>query len=351
MRLTLQPERLARAKRAFSTRTAPDRALKAIETADLTPRAGDLVLARVLEVGAHQRLELTTSRKALLFEGDEIVLAYGNRYAPDQFEAVTPEDLGPCDLAAAGGIAARVIAKNERMEEPTRIQPVGVFVDEAGAALNLRAFALAAPEAIDAPAMFTVVGGSMNAGKTTTAASIIKGLTRAGYRVGAAKLTGTGAGNDFWHMRDAGAFRVLDFTDVGMATTYRADRGELAHGVRTLIGALAQDGADALVLEVADGLFQEETAWLIASGLLNLPRSGYLYAGESAASCAMGVHWLRQHGRVLGLSGLVSQSPLACREATQATGMRCFTREALASAEVAAALYNALMEQRSQAAA
>ena len=48
---------------------------------------------------------------------------------------------------------------------------------------------------------------------------MVKGLTGAGYRVGAAKVTGTGAGGDLWLMRDHGAYEALDFTDAGMATT------------------------------------------------------------------------------------------------------------------------------------
>ncbi len=55
----------------------------------------------------------------------------------------------------------------------------------------------------------------MNAGKTTTAASLIKGVTAYGMKVGAAKITGTGAGGDFWFMIDSGTEPVLDFVDAG----------------------------------------------------------------------------------------------------------------------------------------
>ena len=105
MQIHLDSERLARAKRAFTTRNVPASVLHSV-TAAFTPRAGDLVLARVVEVGAHKQVELPTSRKATLFAGDEVILAYGNRYAPDQFEAYVPDDLDLCDLAAGGGIEA-----------------------------------------------------------------------------------------------------------------------------------------------------------------------------------------------------------------------------------------------------
>ena len=125
-----------------------------------------------------------------MFAGDEVVLAYGNRYAPDQFEAYVPEDLGECHLAAAGGIAGRVVNKNGRMSDPTRIQPIGVFTNLSGGAVNLRDYALRPlPIGKKVPG-FAVVGGSMNAGKTTTAASLVRGLALAGRKVGADRRTG-----------------------------------------------------------------------------------------------------------------------------------------------------------------
>ena len=60
----------------------------------------------------------------------------------------------------------------------------------------------------------------MNAGKTTTNRYLVHSLNRLGARPGATKVTGTGSGNDYWVMLDAGAHQMLDFTDVGLASTY-----------------------------------------------------------------------------------------------------------------------------------
>lgn len=343
MQIRVDAGRLAKAKRAFTTRNVSTSALHTI-SGSMTPQAGDLVLARVTEIGSHRQVELPTSRKATLFVGDEVILAYGNRYAPDQFEAFVPDDLGPCDLAAGGGIAARVAYKNERMSDPTRIAPIGLFVDADHAPINLRDHALRHKQNLRKAPGIAIAGGSMNAGKTTTAAAVIRGLTHAGYKVGAAKITGTGAGNDYWHMYDAGAVRVLDFTDAGLATTYKASHAQLEMCAHTLASNLIDAGAEVLVFEIADGLFQEETAWLVNSPVLKPLVGGYLYAGESAASTAMGVQWLARENRVLAVSGLVSRSPLAAREAEAATGHRCFSRDELASAEVAQSFMAALEE-------
>jgi exosome complex RNA-binding protein Csl4 len=59
--IQIAADRLSNAKRAFTTRNVDTSALCAISN-DVAPRAGDVVLARVLEVGAHRRLELPTSR-------------------------------------------------------------------------------------------------------------------------------------------------------------------------------------------------------------------------------------------------------------------------------------------------
>lgn len=126
-------ERVARAKRAFSTRNVSalshpsGEGWSLLAARGIAPRIGDLVLARVDELGQHRRLELPDGRRASLYAGEEIVLAYGERYAPDQFEGVLPVDLGPCDLLAAGGLAGTCQSASQRMDEPTRLTPIGIL--------------------------------------------------------------------------------------------------------------------------------------------------------------------------------------------------------------------------------
>ncbi len=96
----LDTDRAARLKVAYSVRRV-DLARPLTVVRDVAPRHGDLVLARGA-IGQHAKLELTTSRRAALYPGDEIVVAIGTRYASDQFEAELPPDLGPCHLVGAG---------------------------------------------------------------------------------------------------------------------------------------------------------------------------------------------------------------------------------------------------------
>ena len=188
--------RLAQAKWAFTTRRVDRGGARSLIT-DLStkPSAGDLVLARVLVIGHHSTIELPTGRKAVLHPGDEIVVSYGNRYAPDHFEAFVPPVLGEAHLVAGGGIAARAVLQHEKVADPTTIEPIGLLATEDGRRLNLSQFAMKRGTSRPIPAI-AVFGTSMNSGKTTTVAHLVRGLTRAGLRVGAAKITGTNMGKN-----------------------------------------------------------------------------------------------------------------------------------------------------------
>jgi hypothetical protein len=324
--------RLARAKFAYTTRNVDRGRIAGLLTGPCSPRSGDLVLARVEEIGQHRRIELPDGRRAVLFEGDEIVVCYGNRYAPDQFEAQVPEGLGPCHLAAAGGVAAEVTALHEAMDEPTRIVPLGLLAGHDGRPLNLGEFALPAPVTpLRRPPVVAVVGTSMNAGKTTAAAGVIRGLAAAGLRVGAAKVTGTGAGGDRWLMHDAGATWAMDFTDCGVPTTYRLPHEQVQEIATTLADDLAARGAEAIVIEVADGVFQRETERLLDSSAFRGLVDAYVFAAGDAAGAAMGVAWLQERSLPIALvAGALTRSPLAVREAAAATGVPVLHSEALA---------------------
>jgi hypothetical protein len=160
---------------------------------------------------------------------------------------------------------------------------------------------------------------------------LIRGLRRAGLKVGAAKVTGTGAGGDFWQMTDAGASSVLDFTDAGFASTYRLPVERVEGILRDLTAHLALEGAEAIVVEVADGLFQEETAGLLCSATFASLVDAVVFAAGDALGALAGLQWLRHHRiPVAALSGCLTRAPLATREAQWATGVPVLELAALA---------------------
>lgn len=336
----IEGPRLARAKSAYTTRRIDRQAIKTLLTG-IEPRPGDVVLARVVKLGQHTRIELEHGRRAPLFIGDEIVVCYGNRYAPDQFEAEVPADLDKCHLVAGGGIAARCLARHGGMKAPTLIQPLGLLGGIDGRPINLADWAL--PEIAShraRPLVLAVTGTAMNAGKTTSAAYLIKGLSYSGMKVGAAKVTGTGAGGDVWLMKDAGAVKALDFTDAGLASTYRVPTAQIEAAAERLVMHLREAGAEVILLEIADGLFQPETAALLSSPRFRALIDVAIFAAGDAMGGASGVAWLRQRGwPVVAVSGCVSASPLAARELAEATGLPVLGLEQLADADTAVRLF------------
>lgn len=316
--------RVAAAKRAFNTRRVELGCARRLLSGAIEPRAGDLLLAQVLTIGQHRFLEQPDGRRARLFIGDEVVVCYGARYAPDQFEIVVPDGLQACALAASGGLAGKLVSQHSSMRKPTRIQPIGLLADREGRVLNVRNFALPDIERLPTrrPRVVAVLGTSMNAGKTTAAAALIHGVRRSGLKVAAAKVTGTGSGADVWHMTDAGAAPVLDFTDAGLVSTWKIGAVELRRGFQTLMAHLVESGPDLIVLEVADGLLQEETAALVSSEYFRAWVDTVVFAAADAMSVIVGVSMLREFGLPLAcVSGVVSASPLAISEAQTATGV------------------------------
>jgi len=307
------------------------------------PRPGDFVLCEVTAIGQHKVLGQRDGVRNTLFPGDRIVVAYGGRYAPDQFEAEVPGDLGPCHLAAAGGIAAHVVSKHAKMAPPTALEPLGLLVDEAGDVLNLRSLArpaIAFPTT--RPTVLAVVGSSMNAGKTTAVASLVRGLALAGHRVGAAKITGTGAPGDPTLMAAAGAAHVLDFTDLGHPSTYQLASWEVVSLLEQAIAQLAAERVDVAVLEIADGILQQETAALLETPRFHACVDRVLFAAADAMSAVAGARTLKQLGLpIVALTGLVTAAPLAMGEAARASDVPVVPSHDLALPQVATRILGA----------
>ena len=319
---------LARAKAAYTTRfvdalrvSRGSEGFSLLAGDGIVPRSGDVVLAAVGEIGQHQRLELTTGRRSELFPGDKILLAYGPRYAPDQFEAEVPPDLQPADLVAAGGLIGRMLSSHDWMQDPTQVIPHGLLADAEGVVTLGRCAPLQPSTSPPArwqavrPSVIAALGTSMNSGKSTTVASIVRGLTAAGYRVATGKVTGTGAGGDAYMFEDAGATRVLDFTDFGFSSTYLLDSATVTALFTSLVDELAGDEPDVIVVEIADGLLQPETSNLIVDPWFHEIVDTVVFSAGDAMGAMTGLAELRRRSLdVVAVAGLLTASPLAVRE-------------------------------------
>ena len=335
----IDQSRLARVKPSFVTRRVDRGDIGWLDEAAGDLASGDLVIARVEEIGQHTRIERPDGRRAHLFPGDEIMLACGARYAPDQFEADCPAAIGPANLAAAGGIAGLVQLCHGTMKPATTITLLGALHNRDGLRMNVGHYGVTvAPRALSVP-LLAVCGTSMNAGKTHSVAALVRGFAAAGCRVAAIKATGTGAGGDLWLFRDSGAHHVRDFTDAGFASTYRVPVAGIFAGLCRLASEAEAAGAEVIVVELADGLYQSETAELVQLEGFRSMLSGLVFAAGDAMGAEAGVGWLQRAGLpVLAVSGRLTRSPLALRETAAAIGLPCYTAEQLETAEVALGL-------------
>lgn len=288
---------------------------------------GSLLLARVQTIGRHKDLEDLSGRRMALFEGDLFVAILGHRYATDQYEGVARCSGQLGHIVGIGGVSGEVVAMNSRMSEPTVIEWLGRLAGPDGKPLHLSQFKVPAeaPKRARRPVTILSLGASMNAGKTTTAAQMVRSLTAAGHRVAAAKITGTACRKDPLFLYDAGAVAVLDFTDAGWPSTAGCSLEELKEVAAHLRTALAAHRPDFVVIEIADGIVQRETAMLLADDEFRESIDAATYAGGDALTCESGVRRLQALGyNVVATAGFVANSRLGIAETEESCGVRCY---------------------------
>lgn len=314
-----------RIKWTYTTHRVDRSSVKGIGPMTSDPDPGRLVLGRILTIGKHKEVEGTNGRKITLFPGDVVAGCLAYRYATDQYEGL-PIANGAAHLVSIGGVCGLVASKNEKMPEPTTMEWIGSLTGRTGTPLYLRDFALKPRRSFNPPRPRTilVVGASMNAGKTTTAAQVIRSLSGRGRRVAAAKITGTACHKDPGIMEDAGALRVLDFTHAGHPSTANLPAEDLLALAVDLRLLLLEERPEFIVYEIADGIFQRETRLLLEDRSFRETIDVLLYAAPESPSCESGVRWLREWGYTVGaVGGLVANSRLGMEEVRAATGVSC----------------------------
>lgn len=279
------------------------------------PRVGDVALARVEELGFHNRMMTARQGRLRLYAGDSIVGVFGNRYATSAFEGEV--GLGEeVHILTSAGMVGTVRSRHQKMAPPTRLSLLGYLADSDGGRINLkeRQFHPRLPE-YPLPDVVLVVGTSMDSGKTTAGAKLASSLVRRGLRVGACKLTGSVCHRDIEEWQATGAQHVRDFSDYGLPSTYLCRKDELISLFLTMIADAAAIRPDILVMEIADGLLQRETRILLDDPRVREHTRGVVLAATCPGSALFGFAQLaaRSH-RVLAVSGVITSSPLFVRE-------------------------------------
>ncbi|MCA9174273.1 MAG: hypothetical protein KDB14_07275 [Planctomycetales bacterium] len=307
---------------------------------DRDPQRNDVLVARVVELGRNRSIELSSGRKSELYLGDVIVGAFGNRYATNQYEAHVPARQEYYHMLSQGAVFGQVLSASYSTGDPTVVEPLGFMDAGGGQVLNLSHRGLRPIANVGRVPTLLVLGASMDAGKTTTAANLVHGLALAGWHVNAGKLTGTGCAKDVNKMLDAGARKVLDFTACGFASTAGATDEELDAISSRMIEHLSLDAPDLLVLEIADGIVQSETRRLTQMLVQQGKVDGAIMAIHDVLSADTAEQIVeREFGLPLfAMAGAATRSPLSTLELRSVTNLPVYDMAAISDATVALAV-------------
>lgn len=306
------------------------RQVRYYECIDKAPVAGDIVFGTVTRIGQHASLENVSGRIHMIHHGTKAIFVFGNRYAPDYYEGLVPDELTEeVDLLARSGIVGIVKTKNSMIKDATKIKVLGYVCDESGHVLSTRDFPLIKPRTMvkkqPRAKMILVCGTSMNSGKSLAAAACCRALSTAGYTVRASKVTGTASLKDILHMNDSGASPYSDFTYLGHPSTYLLEQDELLSIFNQLDLKYANNPKNFWVVELADGIIQRETAILLRSPEVISRIHKFIFCASDAFGAIGGLGVLRSFDlEPDALSGVCSSSPLLLRELSEFTNIPFF---------------------------
>lgn len=296
-------------------------------------KAGDLGLFEIVELGKHESAQMTDQKVRSIFPGDQILAAFADRYATSQYEGYVPES--PMDLyhiIGGGGVIGIVKSKNYSLKdiEPTTVKLLGYCCDIEGKVINTRFYKKQrSPFRGDVkPKVILSIGSTMDSGKTTTAAFVSRGLAMAGHKVGFIKLTGTCYTKDREFVLDCGAHIVTDFSEVGYPSTFMCSKEDILDIYQTLVDDLSSENLEYIVMEIADGLMQRETNFLLKDSSFMKTINKVIFSCGDSLSAFHGVQLLKEWGiKVAAISGRFTMSPLLITEVQNHIQIPVFTIE------------------------
>jgi len=306
------------------------------------PLAGDVGIFEILTIGKHIALQGVTKRHEMIIEGDLIMAAFGDRYASEQYEGYIPSTpTEKLDILAIGGVIGVLKSRHEDYKyiDPTRVRLIGYAVDkDNGKVINSKNYSVKrVPFTGSVPNKAKVilsVGSAMDSGKTTSAGFCARGLKTTGKKVAYIKLTGTAHTKDKDLVYDCGADFTLDFTDAGYPSTYMCDKEELLDLYQTLLNLLEPHKPDFIFLEIADGLVQRETDFLLRSKKFTDTLHQVMFSGSDSLGAFFGIEHLTNIGLPpVSVSGIFTMSPLLVEEVKAHTSVPVLTIDELMSGE------------------
>jgi hypothetical protein len=339
-----------------NARLAPD----VIVGDEIVAREGYLLAVRILDdKSIYNTVEDLSGRMVSLRAGDVLAGTLGSRRALRGYAGEVPSQItvgGELNVLNLGGILGRCTSSNPDIGPPFRAEVLGAVLafpdlgDRIGRPATIADGAVPAAETLECGVPVVYVAGTcMNAGKTVAATELVRGLTRAGLRVAACKLTGVSLMRDTLAMLDAGAVAALTFNDAGAASTHAGMTVPVARGIFNRLTKERNGRPDVIVAELGDGILGEYGVQdiLLDEGLMGLAAAHVVAAPDPVAcwgarqlfaeqfhraiTCFTGPATDNQVGRdyIEGQLGLPAHNALR-----DAAGLVATVREALAAASV-----------------
>src|SRR5574342_483713 len=209
---------------------------------------GYILAVRILEdKSTYNTVEDTSGRMLALRAGDVLAGTLGERRALRGYAGVVPERIAVGDVLHVlnlGGILGICTSANPEIGPPFKAEVLGAVLafpelgDRIGRPAHIRDHAIPPAERLDCTVL-------------------VRGLSRSGLRVAAAKLTGVSLMRDSLAMQDAGAVAALTFNDAGAASTHSGMTVPVAKAIFNRLAALPSGRPDVIVAELGDGILGE----------------------------------------------------------------------------------------------
>ena len=229
-----------------------------VVTPYLVAEEGYCVVVRALsDKEVYNQIEKADGEFVTIRKGDVFVGALGERQALKGYSGRIPRRVAREDTLQVlnmGGIIGLCSSDHPELGMPLDVEVIGAVMVESEGTLRharIQDHALEPVYALPNSAPLIMISGTaMNTGKTFAAAEIVRGLTDAGLKIAAAKLTGAALMRDVRAMKEYGATQVASFIDAGVVSSTGKDITPLA---KAIITHLNEGTPDAIVLELGDG--------------------------------------------------------------------------------------------------
>ncbi|BDS10009.1 hypothetical protein [Aureispira anguillae] len=304
------------------------------------PKAGDVAVFEVLELGKHSSIQGLNGNNRYIFPGDIIMAAFGSRYATGQLEGLVPKKY--CEnyqILGKGGAIGVITSMHAKLaaKGPTQLRMIG-YATKDGKVINTKYLSHKRsrfnPQKKRKSKVILSLGASMDSGKTTTAAYLCRGMSRSA-KVAYFKLTGTVYAKDRSLVRDCGACFVSDFSTLGYPSTYLCSRTELLDLYESLTNLTSKYNPEYTIVEIADGLLQRETSMLLQHKPFLATVDSVVFSGGDSMSALLGYNMLTEWGvKPAAVGGLFTASPLLAREVEEVVDIPILNLDGLSDPNV-----------------